>query len=499
MDLKIKIILTCVAICLFSLFKVDLFASKPIAAVAGIHGNSPRTLSYSLNMESHILNIIESTGRFEIIRTPIIRNELEKFGCTDEKCMLRFARNAGFAIIIAGDFEDLGESIRLTLTAYSTQFPYNGKIIYRAVYDVKAPRGMSMIQGAAIYEENAAVFVARMLEKFTMFAVVVDDNKLESEFQRVPNGTYTLYRFDQESDETLQSYKKIGRVRVKNQSIVKSNFEDIKPGDFILFTNNAKSDDIRYFYKGRKKEMTIAPVSINTVGAAIILTPFLSAAMPIASPIFGYYETSDWAGLSLWAINTTPYLYLGASSFLNNPLQLRNQNNDISQHTLTTRKFTWYMIFSGGTSLFVDAFAGQSLQKASIYENPQPFIGSQFLTAYLSLVSGGGGFFYKGYRSWGYFYFHLNNILLYSTLWQYSPQEKFENGHHIKDNKNTKNALIFTGIYGTAKIIEMVHALLTPVNIKSGTLIEEDFTILPYFSFDANFSPIFGLSGVMRF
>jgi len=492
----LRCLLVCAAICLF---KANLFASKPIAAVAGVYGNTPRTISYSLNMESHLLNIIESTGRFSIIRTPILRNELERFGCTDEKCTLRYAQSARINLVITGSFEDLGQSVILTLSAYSTGFPYNGKIVYKATYNVKAPAGMSMMQSAAICEENAAVFIADMLEKYVMFASVADENILECDFQKVPDGTYNLYRFDKESDNILRTYEKIGDVKVRNQRIIKHGSKAPEPGDFILFVDKSRSASIRYFYEGRKKEMMILPASLTTVTTAVLLTPLASALMPIAAPIFGYYEYSDWPGLSLWAINAAPYLYLEASGFLNDPDKLRDKNKDISRYTNTNRKFAWYMLLSGGTSLFVDSFAHQSLQIAAIYGRPQPYIGNSFLTGYLSLISGGGGFFYKGYRGWGYFYFHLNNTLMYATLWQFSPQERYVNDVYVKDKKNKKNAVIMMSVYGTAKVIETVHSLLVPINIVAGTLIDEEFAVLPHIRFDTSFSPIFGVSSSIRF
>jgi hypothetical protein len=496
MKFNITVILTCVAICLF---KIDMLAAKPVAAVAGVYGNSTRTSSYSLNMESHLLNIIESTGRFNIVKTPTLRNELERIGCTDEKCALRFAQSAKIALLLTGDFEDFGQSIKLTLSAYSTEIPYNGKIVYKATYDIKAPAGMSMLQGAAISEENAAVFISEMLKRYTTTATVVAENNSECEFPKVPDGVYTLYRFDQGGDKILKTYKKIDNVKVKNQQIVKHGSKAPELGDFILFEDESKSAPIKYFYEGRKKEMTILPVSLTTTVSAILLTPLGSAFMPIAAPIFGYYEYADWTGLSLWAINAAPYLYLEGSGFINDPARLRSKNKDISRYTNTNRKFAWYMLFTGGASLFVDAFAQQSLQIASVYGNPQPFIGSQALTAYWSLVSGGGGFFYKGYRSWGYFYFHLNNILMYATLWQFSPQEKYVNDHYIKDKKSKRQGVIFISAYGTVKVVEIVHALLSPVNISSGTLIHEEFALLPYLDFDEKFSPILGISGSIKF
>ena len=500
MKFNITIFLRCLLVCAAICFlKTDLFASKPIAAVAGVYGNTPRTITFGLNMENHLLNIIESTGRFNIIRTPLLKNELERFGCTDEKCTLRYAQSARINIVFTGSFEDLGQNVILTLAAHSTGFPYNGKTIYKATYNIKAPSGMSLMQSAAICEENAAIFIADMLEKYIMLARVADGNILECDFQKVPDGTYTLYRFDKESDKILRTYKEIGNVKIRNQRIVKHGSETPELGDFILFTDKSKSASIRYFYDGRKKEMTTMPVSLTVATSAVLLTPLASAFMPIAAPIFGYYEYADWSGLTLWAINAAPYLYLEASGFMNNPDKLRDKNKDVSRYTNTNRKFAWYMLISGGISLFVDSFAHQSLQIASIYGKPQPYIGSPFLTGYLSLVSGGGGFFYKGYRGWGYFYFHLNNTLLYATLWHLSPEERYVNDQYVKDKKSKKNTAILMSAYGTAKVVEIVHALLVPMNIASGTLVDEEFAVMPHISFAPNFTPIFGVSSSIRF
>ena len=203
--------------------------------------------------------------------------------------------------------------------------------------------------------------------------------------------------------------------------------------------------------------------------------------MPLAAPILGYYQNSDWSGLMFWAINATPYLYLEYKGFYETPDDLKTRNRDITSDEIARNRFAYYMFFTGGLSLFVDAFSHQYLKDASNYSGMQPLMGNSFSAAYLALVSGGGGHFYRGDRLWGYFYFHLNNILLYLTIREFSPAEKYDSatGTYNKGSVDKDRGYLYAGIFGVAKIVEIIHAVLTKDRISNGTVIEEEYVFTP--------------------
>ena len=71
--------------------------------------------------------LVERTGIFQAVNPALLREEIKKFGCTDEQCFLGFARDAGLSLVIRGDLDDTGDFINLTLRAYGIGFPTSGR------------------------------------------------------------------------------------------------------------------------------------------------------------------------------------------------------------------------------------------------------------------------------------------------------------------------------------------------------------------------------------
>jgi hypothetical protein len=210
---------------------------------------------------------------------------------------------------------------------------------------------------------------------------------------------------------------------------------------------------------------------------------------------------NDWCGLGLWMVNATPYLYMEARGLYNSPSRLKENKKDISKDDRAMYYFGWYMAAAGGLPLFIDSYAHTYLYKASYYSDETRLLGSNITAAYLSLVSNGGGMFYKGHRNWGYFYFHLNNILLYTTLREFSNTEQYnrETDSYIKKDTGRGTAKKLCAVLAVSKLVETVHTLMTDEDIDNGIL-EEQLTLPgPFISFDEMNSPVYGLSASYRF
>jgi len=87
--------------------------------------------------ESYVNDADVITGIFDIVNPDLMNSELQKHGCIEEKCILRFAVEANIGVVIIGEFDDRGDDLVLRLSSYGTDVPYNGKLIYR--YTVKIP------------------------------------------------------------------------------------------------------------------------------------------------------------------------------------------------------------------------------------------------------------------------------------------------------------------------------------------------------------------------
>ena len=128
-------------------------------------------------------------------------------------------------------------------------------------------------------------------------------------------------------------------------------------------------------------------------------------------------------------------------------------------------------------------------------------MGNNWTAFYLSAVSNGGGMFYKGHRSLGYFYFHLNNILLYATLREFSRPENRDpdTGIYSKGKINKKKGAALASALALSKTVEMVHTIFTTENIQNGKV--EDEYIIPqiFMTIDSGNSPVYNLGFTLRY
>jgi len=467
-------------------------ASRPIIGVAGVEGGGAMGSQLAGLMTGHLNRIVGVSGVFDQVNPALLRDQLARFDCLEASCMIRFARTAKISVIALGAVDDNGGSVTVELAAYGIDAPYFGKVIYR--YRAMIPttgRRPTGQQLSYFTEEHAGIFVAELVRRYRIPAAVMrDGSRAAVRFPERVDGSYDLYRFDEvpATDGGARPFRKVGTVTVENSAIVRARPEGADPadGDFILATHAEKARFLSEFNDGRKRELVLEKTGVaDTLWTALFTVP-ASATMPLAAPILGYYRHGDFEGLALWALNVAPYLYVEVDGLMNPPEKYRADRRDVSNRTLTHHYFGWYFMLVGGMSLFVDAFSHHYLDEASKFRGPQPLMGNGGTAAYLALICGGGGHFYRGHRAWGYFYFHLDNIMLYMAIRELVGEERYnpETQSYERGAVNTGTGYALLGAFGVIKIIELVHALLIKDNLRSGTVVEEEFAIEPLFMID---------------
>lgn len=465
-------------------------SAKPVAGVSSISWDTPRAMTLATITEQHTLTILKEKAEFDTIDPGIINRELSKFSCFDERCIIPFARNAGINLIINGNIRDRETYLHLSLKAYAVNSLHNGTLVHS--YSVKipldAPAGSR--EFSLICEEHAASFITGVLAGFMQdipvkksgdFFIADTDIKID--------GDYKLY---QTKSNEIPAEK--GKVTINSNRITGSSIGELPAGSFIILSFKGKSKELKNYYKKRKREIVFNKTPVTDTLYIALLTPFASASMPLASPFLGYYMNNDWTGLGLWMMNVTPYLYMEARGLYNSPSRLKKNKENISKDDKAMHYFGWYMAAAGGLPLFIDSYAHTYLYKASYYSGDTRLLGSNITAAYLSLVSNGGGMFYKGHRGWGYFYFHLNNILLYTSLREFSRSEEYnrETDTYIKKNADTGTAKKLFAALAVSKLVETVHTLITDEDLNNGTVTEEFILPEPFISFDEMNRPVYG-------
>ncbi len=464
--------------------------AKPVAGVTSISWNTSRAMTLATITEQHTLTILKEKAEFDIIDPGIINRELAKFNCFDEQCIIPFARNAGISLIINGNIQDRETYLHLTLKAYAVNALHNGTLIQS--YSVKIPMDapVGTREFSLICEEHAAEFVSGILASFKQdIPIKKTDESYIADTDIKINGNYTLYRKNSIGDPVEK-----GKVTIKENHITENSAGDSAAGSFIILSYKDKSAGLKNYYKERKREIVFNKTQIKDTLYVALLTPFASASMPLASPFLGYYMNNDWSGLGLWMVNASPYLYMEGRGLYNSPSRLKDNKENISKDDRAMYYFGWYMAAAGGLPLFIDSYANSYLYKASYYSQDTRLLGSNITAAYLSIVSNGGGMFYKGRRGWGYFYFHLNNILLYTALREFSRPEEYnrETDTYTKKNANTGAAKKICAVLAASKIIETVHTLITTEDLNNG-IVTEKFTLPePFISFDETNRPVYG-------
>ncbi len=473
-----------------------LLNAAPIAAVSGISGNTERATTIASILEQHIIEIFKANS-FSTIPPEIISRELTKFNCIEEKCVLKFAEDADIDILITGTVTDKNKTIVIKLESYGINIPFNKRIINK--YEVKIPLNINITsrEFSLLGEEHAAEFISKTLG---VFLYPVDIKASEDKFILTDNlkisGRFIIY-----------SKNKDGSIVDKGEAdIVEGNLSVIRgevpaAGSFIMLPYKEKSKEIHIYYTGRKREIVFEKKSLYDTLFMFAVIPVASASMPLSSPFLGYYSNNDWVGLGLWMINAPPYIYMEARGFLNSPEILKEKNKSITRDDRAMNYFAWYMLCAGGMPLFIDSYTSGYLNNASYFTGNNELLGNTATAAMLSLTSNGAGHFYRGNRYWGYFYFHLNNILLYMTLREFSTPEYYDEttNTYTKGSTNRNRAIAFCSLFALSKTVEVIHAIIGKENISNGEVIDEYVIPAPLFSLDDKGKPVYGASVTFKF
>lgn len=487
-------------------------AAQPMMGIVGINAATPRVNTLARMLELHLGNIMRSNlvspgGIFDQVTTDTMREQLSRYNCLEDTCVLRFAARAGISVIIRGSIEELADSLEVTVYALGIDAPYYGRSIYRyrAVIPTRGLR-LGTREHSYIFEEHAARFISgflRRYEKPLYFKSAAGGIILDS--SEPVSGVFTVQRPAGERGPlaSLRRHFPLGVVTFREGRIALPSqaLGGIREGDFILVNYARRSDALDDYYYGRKREIVLTDPTLSDTFNMILFTVPGSLTMPFVSPVLGYYASRDYTGLALWTVNTSPYLYLEYDGIRNRPQVLRRDRRDIPRDVTTRYNFSLYMLFCGNMSLFVDAFAHSYLSLASNYQGIQQYMGNPYTAAYLSLVSGGGGHFYRGNRFWGYAYFHANNALLYLTLREFSREMTYDeaSGKYVEGDIDRGRAYSFLAAYCALKTVEIVHAVLSRDRMQNGTIDEGGIDLVPFALHDGGRDLILGAAVSTRF
>ncbi|TFH38265.1 MAG: hypothetical protein E4G96_10725, partial [Chrysiogenales bacterium] len=277
-------------------------AERPLAGIAVLKSDSPRTLALVPMLGQSLSGIVEGSGVFNPVNPALLRDELMKYSCTGESCLLGFARDAGLSLLIRGDFEDSNDYVILTLTAYGIGPPYHGRAVCHRAVRIPMSARYGTPEFAAIIDEHAGLFFAKLLSGWREPVYFTAEGGLAS--QRRIHGTHDLYR-PLPGDGDFRVFNKIGAVRLSANAVVESSVP-INPGDFILAGFRETAKQIEVLQYGSKREIVMRPISAADTIYALLLAGPASAVMPLIAPTAGYYHNRDWPGLGLWALNAAP-------------------------------------------------------------------------------------------------------------------------------------------------------------------------------------------------
>jgi len=475
---------------------------KPLTAVIINSSSQPIDSRMSRYITKHINRLLNNTGEFTILNSRLLTDQLIKFRCLDEQCFIRFAKKTGIKILIKGTLINHSSYYILRLKAYGTDAPYFGKVIHSRSVKITLLKKYSVREYSYISEEQAGIYISKFLNFYKRPQKLIKSKsaiwKISPE--KIINGKHTIYRIKNNIMQEVTS------LHFKNNSVpsIGNKASLLKEGDFILVNFKTKSQFYDKFYYGRKKEIVISEPNFYDPMLLFLFTIPASASMPLAAPILGYFNNSDWNGFLLWTANVWPYLYLEIDGLVNGPYTFENNGITTMPHRSVVHwYYSMYMVFMGGMSLFVDSFAHKYLRDAASYAGIQPMIGNSIIAGYLALISGGGGHFYRGSRFWGYFYYHINNVLFYFILQEFLADQTYNSTtkQWVQNESKISSATAWTlvGIYAGIKIIEIVHAVLMRDDIQNGEVIDDKHFIEPVIKIDQNAQTILGLRYNYRF
>lgn len=457
---------------------VPAFADKPVIGFAGLSSDSVRGATLLPMLERSLGETVAYAGIFDPVNTPLLRDQLSRFGCTGERCLSGFAHDAGISVLVTFSIRDRGDALYAEFSAVGSDVPYSGKLIYSSAYRLPLRKGASREEQLFCSDEISARFLSSLLDAYLCAVRCSLKDGLLTASEPL-NGRFECIAVSEEI-EGLRPFVKIGTFEFRNGVSSAAPSGDIR----ALVSYRTKADEIRAFLQGRKKEIVFTPPSYSETAAGVILYPVLSAAAPLLAPL-GYFAASDYAGLGLWAVNSAPWLYLQYDGYRQGFLRMNTPRSRASSDDAARHYFFWYMLCAGNMPLFADAAASGGLARASLYQGKEPYLGNNATAVMLSLAGGGGGMFYKGHRGWGYAYFQANNLLLYMTLRSMvSSRSRDHSGITRSDMRRGDKSVFLLSSYALLKTVEIVHVLTAEESIDAAQETPGSCALVP--GFDAS-------------
>lgn len=459
----------------------------------GLAHNTARGALLSNFFDTHFANILNTIDSFQQLDDPALRSQIASETDASDSFLLQFSRRAAIPIVVRGSITDRGEYLILRIYAFSHDLPFNGSLIANHEVSIPVIDQTSSRELSYIMEEHTGRFLQKLLKNYR-HPVHFSVSGTRTSLKRVlPDKEYPTYRI-LGNEESISTYEEAGTVTVINGSIS----HNLQSGEYFLLTDYTESaaflDD---FFYGRKREIVFQKTSVEQKAATILASPFLSIIAPIGAPV-SYYLTSDFDGMGLWALNNSPYLGIASYGFLNPPDKLKEKEKDITRFDRASYSFSYYYFLAGGMSMYADAVGHTANVEASNYVPAMPFTGDPFIAVYLSLMGSGAGHFYKGYRNWGYFYFHTDNLLLFSSLYFLSEEENYNGSSYSTTEGNRTAGFSFLAAAAVVRIIEIFHCTTMKFNINNGKDIDHRVETIPEFKPDSSGGLFFGLSARKR-
>jgi hypothetical protein len=433
------------------------YAEKPVLGIVGMASDSARGSVLLPMIERTLGSTSNTSGIFDLVNTPLLKDQLSRFGCDGERCLSGFAKDAGIAVLVTCSIRDRGDVLIFRFRAYGSDVPYDGKVIAEKTYSLPLRRGASQEEQLYCAEEISIRFFCDLLDVYTN-AVICTVRDTEIHASEPLSGRYSIISIQAEA-EGFRSGSAVGEY-----SFISGTAKTDHPaaGDLrALVTYKKKQTELQLFLQGRKKEIVFSQPSLSETFSGLILLPVFSATAPVLAPL-GYYSYSDYSGLGLWAVNFAPWAYLQWDGYKKGFPSMKENRSRASADSVARHYFFWYMLCAGNAPLFADAAVTSRLDSASVYKSKEPYLGNTATAVMLSLAGGGGGMFYRGQRAWGYFYYQADNILLYMTLRSmFKSRDRDHSGITSSDVKKGDKAVLYLSAFAAAKTIEILHVMFS--------------------------------------
>jgi len=107
-------------------------------------------------------------------------------------------------------------------------------------------------------------------------------------------------------------------------------------------------------------------------------------------------------------------------------------------------------------------YAYQSLQSVRYYKQGE-YLGKTSSAVILSVLTPGGGMFYRGERLYGHMYYQAGNFLMYKTLCAFSSSDEYDKstGRYISKSPDRRKAYMWLSGLLAVKAAEIVHTVFT--------------------------------------